>query len=187
MTVRFRSKTTGSSNVATFALAIALVAVAPGVAGAAQSAPSAQAAPQPPRAPQPPATAQAPGVPAGPAGVVPPVDYVIGTEDILSVKYIEDPNISVVVLTINSRKVFLTGEVVKPGPYALLAPTTVLQLISLAGGLKDFADGSNIRIIRTEKGRMISYRFDYKAIASGKKTGLAANIELKPGDTIVVP
>ena len=70
-----------------------------------------------------------------------------------SKKYIEDPNISVVVLTINSRKVFLTGEVVKPGPYTLLTPMTVLQLISLAGGLKDFADSGNIRVIRTEKGR----------------------------------
>ena len=104
-----------------------------------------------------------------------------------SKKYIEDPNLSVVVLEINSRRVFITGEVGKPGSYSLVAPTTVLQLIAMAGGLKDFADSDNILIISNEKGRPIRYRFSYKAIASKKKTSLDANIELKAGDTIIVP
>ena len=54
-----------------------------------------------------------------------------------SKKYMEDANITVVVREINSRKAFITGEVNKPGPYPLTSPTTVLQLISLAGGLRE--------------------------------------------------
>ena len=53
---------------------------------------------------------------------------------------------------INSRKVFITGMVGKPGAYPLSAPTTVLQLISMAGGLNEFADAKNIIIIRIENG-----------------------------------
>src|SRR5712691_6045514 len=60
-----------------------------------------------------------------------------------SKQYIEDPNVTIVVKQINSRKVFITGEIVKPGSYSLIAPTTVIQLIAMAGGLKDFADGEN--------------------------------------------
>jgi polysaccharide biosynthesis/export protein len=86
---------------------------------------------------------------------------------------------------INSRKVFITGEVNKPGPYPLSGPTTVLQLIAVAGGLRDYADEKNIVIVRTENGRQASYRFNYKDVASRKNLG--QNIALKPGDTVIVP
>jgi polysaccharide export outer membrane protein len=99
-------------------------------------------------------------------------------------KYVTDPTPTVVVLEINSRKVFITGEVAKPGPYPLVAPTTVLQLIATAGGLREYADSKNIRILRTEKGHPVSYRFNYNDVSQGKYLG--QNIELKPGDTIVV-
>jgi polysaccharide export outer membrane protein len=100
-------------------------------------------------------------------------------------RYIEDPNVTVVVKTINSRKVSITGEVAKPGTYPLTSPTTVLQLIAMAGGLGEYADSKNIVIIRNENGKQIGYPFNYKTIKSRK--GLAQNIELKPGDTVVVP
>jgi polysaccharide biosynthesis/export protein len=102
-----------------------------------------------------------------------------------SKKYMEDANITVVVREINSRRAFITGEVNKPGPYPLTAPTTVMQLISMAGGLRDYADAKKIMIMRSENGRQISLAFNYKDVASGKK--LEQNIELKPGDTVVVP
>ncbi len=102
-----------------------------------------------------------------------------------SKKYIEDPNITVIVKTINSRKVFITGQVAKQGPYPLTGPTTAVQLIALAGGLAEYANSKNIVILRTENGRQVSYKLNYKEVVSGKK--LAQNIELKPGDTIVVP
>jgi polysaccharide export outer membrane protein len=100
-------------------------------------------------------------------------------------RYTQDPTVTVVVKQINSRRVFITGQVTKPGPYPLTGPMTVLQLIATAGGLQDFADAKNIRIMRTENGQPASYRFDYKSVMQGKN--LQQNIELKPGDTLVVP
>jgi polysaccharide biosynthesis/export protein len=102
-----------------------------------------------------------------------------------SKKYMEDANITVVVREINSRKAFITGEVNKPGPYPLTSPTTVMQLISMAGGLREYADAKKIMIMRSENGRQISLPFNYKDVAGGKH--LEQNIELKPGDTVVVP
>ena len=99
--------------------------------------------------------------------------------------FIEEPNATVVVKQINSRKVFITGEVMKPGPYALTAPTTVLQLISMAGGLQEYANRERIIILRVENGRQTSYRFNYKEVSQQKKLG--QNIELKAGDTVLVP
>jgi polysaccharide export outer membrane protein len=100
-------------------------------------------------------------------------------------RYVEDPQPTIVVRMINSRKVFITGQVAKPGPYSLMAPTTVLQLISMAGGLTEYAHGKKISIMRTENGRQIAYHFNYNDIAAGKN--MRQNIELKPGDTVVVP
>jgi polysaccharide export outer membrane protein len=100
-------------------------------------------------------------------------------------RFIEDPSVTVVVRQINSRRVFITGEVKAPGAYPLLAPTTVMQLIALAGGLTEFADKSHISILRVEQGRTLSFRFNYNDVAKGRK--LAQNIALKKGDTVVVP
>lgn len=100
-----------------------------------------------------------------------------------SKRFFENPSVTVVVHQINSRKVFITGQVAKPGHYVITAPTTVLQLISMAGGLKDFADSKNIVILRHESGQTSSYSFNYREI----RRNLRQNIELKPGDTVVVP
>ena len=102
-----------------------------------------------------------------------------------SKKYVEDPNVTVVVKQINSRRVFITGEVRKPGPYPLTASATVLQMISIAGGLADYAKPDKISVVRVENGKPMSFRFNYKEVIEGKK--LNQNIELKPGDTIIVP
>lgn len=100
-----------------------------------------------------------------------------------SKRFFGNPAVTVVVQEINSRKVFVTGQVVKPGSYVIATPTTVLQVIAMAGGLKDFADSKNITIVRQEGGQRSSYGFNYKDI----RKNLKQNIELKPGDTVVVP
>jgi polysaccharide export outer membrane protein len=100
-------------------------------------------------------------------------------------KFIEEPTVTVVVKEINSRKVFITGQVGKPGAYALTGPTTVLQLLAMAGGVQEYADSKNITIMRTENGKPVSYRFNYKDAIHRKN--LKQNIELKPGDTVIVP
>jgi polysaccharide biosynthesis/export protein len=100
-------------------------------------------------------------------------------------KFLEDPSVTVVVKAINSRKVTITGQVQKPGAYPLISPTTVLQLISIAGGLHEFADSKKILIVRNENGKQVSYKFNYKDVSQGKN--LTQNIELKPGDSVIVP
>ena len=99
-------------------------------------------------------------------------------------KYIEDPNVTVVVRSINSRNVFITGNVARPGPYPVSGQMTVLHLISVAGGLTEFADAKKIMIMRNEQGNLQSRRFNYNEVSEGKK--LEQNIVLQPGDTVVV-
>jgi polysaccharide export outer membrane protein len=100
-------------------------------------------------------------------------------------RYIADPTVSIVVREINSRQVFITGEVNKPGSYPLMVPTTVMQLISIAGGLREYAKGKEIVILRNEVGKQTAIQFNYKDVINRKK--LTQNILLQPGDTVIVP
>ena len=99
--------------------------------------------------------------------------------------YLEDPTPTVVVKEIKSRRVFITGQVEKPGPYSLNDRLTVLQLIAVAGGLKEFADGKSITVMRSVNGRVIALPFNYRDVIRRKH--LDQNVELRPGDTVVVP
>lgn len=100
-------------------------------------------------------------------------------------RLVEDANVTVIVKQINSRRVYITGQVGKPGPYPLSGPTTVLQLIATAGGLLEYADAEEIVVMRNENGIPTNYKFNYKEVIRQKN--LKQNIELKPGDTVVVP
>jgi polysaccharide biosynthesis/export protein len=100
-------------------------------------------------------------------------------------KYVEDSSVSVVVKQINSRKVFVTGMVGKPGAYPLTSTMSVLQLISMAGGLNEFAKAKEIVVMRTENGAPKAIKFNYEEVRKGRK--LQQNIELRPGDTVLVP
>ena len=100
-------------------------------------------------------------------------------------RFIADPSVTVIVKEIHSRRAFITGNVEKPGMYQMNAPMTVLQLIATAGGLREFVGGRDIVIVRHEKGREERFAFDYQAVVKGRK--LAQNIELRPGDTVIVP
>ena len=104
----------------------------------------------------------------------------------LAAVYLTEPNVTVVARQINSRKVFITGEVSAPGVQPLSGPLTVMQLIALAGGLTEWADEDKIQIMRVgDDGRTTAIRFNYEWIRKGKR--LDQNILLKPGDTVVVP
>jgi polysaccharide export outer membrane protein len=100
-------------------------------------------------------------------------------------RYIAEPNAAVVVKTINSRKVYITGNVLKPGTYPLNGDMTVLQLIAVAGGLQEYADSKKIVVMRKEDGKDRHFPFNYKDVI--KQKNLQQNISLKPGDTVVVP
>jgi polysaccharide export outer membrane protein len=98
-------------------------------------------------------------------------------------RYVTDPKVTVVVQQINSRHVYITGLVANPGAYPLTQSMTVLQLVATAGGLQDYAKSDEIRIVGLDEGRRVSVRFNYGKAAKGE----AEDVELQPGDTVVVP
>lgn len=100
-------------------------------------------------------------------------------------RFIENPSASVIVRNVKSRKVFVTGAVSKPGSYVLAGPTTVLQLIALAGGLTEWAKSDRIVVIRGNGHRQLALAFNYQDV--GRRKNLAQNILLEPGDTVMVP
>jgi polysaccharide biosynthesis/export protein len=99
-------------------------------------------------------------------------------------KYVSDPRVTVVVTGMNSRRVFVTGEVNHTGPIALLPHMTVLQALAQAG-FTQFANLKSIYILRMENGKQTRIPFNYKEVVKGSHP--EENIPLKPGDTLVVP
>ena len=97
--------------------------------------------------------------------------------------YVNEPQVTVIVKAIKSRKVFLVGQVAKPGTYVLIGKKTALQVILEAGGPGPFAKTGSIVIVRTIDGQQTRLKFNYKKAASGK----GEDIDLIPGDMIVVP
>ena len=83
-------------------------------------------------------------------------------------------------------KIFVTGEVLRPGPYAVRQATNLVQAIALAGGLGPYAARSRIQVRRSNGGSDETiFHFDYKAYESG--SNLQGNIPLQAGDVIIVP
>ena len=187
---------------------------------------------------QAPGAAQKPAQPAQPASggntaptVTVPRDYVIGVQDVLSVvfwrekdmsadvvvrpdgkislpmlndvsaagltpealaevvakagaKFVRDAGATVIVKEIRSRKVYIIGEVARPGTFQLGSEMTVLQAIGEAGGFIEGANKSDVVIVRSEGGKEIRFKFNYNDVVKGKNS--AQNIRLLPGDTIIV-
>lgn len=100
-------------------------------------------------------------------------------------KYLSDPRVTVVVTAINSRRVFILGQVQRPGAFPLLPDMTVLQALSSAGGFSQYANTSKVYVLRNENGKQTKLAFNYKDVIRGEKS--EQNITLKPGDTVVVP
>ncbi len=99
-------------------------------------------------------------------------------------KYIADPRVTVVVTAMNSRRIFVTGEVMHTGPMVLLPHMTMLQALAQAG-FTQFANPKEIYLLRTENGKQQKLPFNYKEVVKGNHP--EQNMELKPGDTVVVP
>lgn len=98
--------------------------------------------------------------------------------------FINEPHVTVTVREINSLKIYVIGEVLRPGEYKLSSSADVLQALSLAGGFTIYANKSKIKIIRKEGDKKIKINFNYNEVVKGKN--LAQNIPLKPGDIIIV-
>lgn len=101
-------------------------------------------------------------------------------------KWITDPQVTVIVQTINSKKIHILGEVGRAGTFALLPDMTILQALAGAGGFTQYAKKSKIYLLRMgEDGKQSKISFNYDEVIKGKKP--EQNILLKSGDTIVVP
>lgn len=99
-------------------------------------------------------------------------------------KYVQDPNVSVVISQVHSKIVYLLGEIGKRGPIEMTPGMTLLEAIASAGGLTDYANAKKIYILRDEAGKHQKIPVRYKEALKGASE---LNLVLKPGDTIVVP
>ncbi len=100
-------------------------------------------------------------------------------------QFITAPSVSVMVTEINSRKVFILGEVTQSGSYDILQPTNLMQALAMAGGLSEFAKKEQVVVLREVKGVTKRWKVNLNAITSGRKP--QDNLLLEPGDTVIVP
>jgi polysaccharide export outer membrane protein len=100
-------------------------------------------------------------------------------------KFLTAPRVTVIVTQINSQRVYVMGEVQRPGTYPILPGMTVLQAISSAGGLTQYANMKKILVLRTDHQAQNKIAFNYKDVVDGRHP--EQNIPVKPGDTVVVP
>ena len=101
-------------------------------------------------------------------------------------EYVSNPDVTVVVVSVQSKRVHVMGEVSHPGALALTQDMRVLDAIAASGGFTPFADKGDIKVIRrSEGGGTVEYRFNYGSYLRGNHP--ESNVLLMPGDTIVVP
>ena len=96
-------------------------------------------------------------------------------------KFVTSPEVMVSVAEVNSKKYFISGEIMRPGSYPLVVPTTVLEALAIAGGFRDYADKKGIVVLRGSK----RLKFNYKDVIHGKNS--QQNVQLESGDHIIVP
>ena len=100
-------------------------------------------------------------------------------------KFIPGADVTVVVSGVHSKRIYVVGAVKKEGPIAYTYRMTVMQALSEAGGLTDYAKRKKIYVLRTENGKEARLPFDYDAALRGERMQL--NVPLLPNDTLVVP
>ena len=99
--------------------------------------------------------------------------------------YLPDPQVTVTVSNIEGNRAYIIGKVLRPGPFLLTGPMTIMQALSLAGGLDRFADLDDIKVLRGVGSAQNVIPVNYHKLIKGKS--LESNILLNTGDTILVP
>jgi polysaccharide export outer membrane protein len=100
-------------------------------------------------------------------------------------RYVNEPRVTVSVAEVGSKTVYVTGEVQHPGAYSLVGPVDVLQIIAKAGGVTPYAHRRSVFVLRQINGKKQKLPVNYSEIFKGKSP--EKNIDLEPGDTVVVP
>jgi polysaccharide export outer membrane protein len=103
------------------------------------------------------------------------------TLKLLLAQFLNNPDVSVFVTEVRSKKFYIDGEMNRPGWYALVTPTSVLEALSRGGGFREFANTKKIRVLRGGEIR----HFNYKEVTNAKH--LEQNIAVENGDHIIVP
>lgn len=98
-------------------------------------------------------------------------------------EFVSAPTVSVVVQRVDKR-VFIVGEVARPGAFPLSQQLRLMDLITMAGGFREFADRGDVQVIRATSDGEVTYPFDYDAYVKGDAPG--TNLVLEPGDVVVV-
>ena len=99
-------------------------------------------------------------------------------------KYVNNPQVTVMVTDVRSKRVFVLGEVLRPGSFTLSPGMTALQAITAAGGLSQYANSRKIFVLRKEGNTPVRLHFNYQGVISGRD--LNADLPLRAGDTIIV-
>jgi len=99
--------------------------------------------------------------------------------------YVNEPRVTVAVIEVASKMVYVTGEIARPGAYPLVGPVDILQLIAKAGGVTPYAHRKSMFVLRQVEGSKQKLSVNYNQIIRGKSP--EQNINLQPGDTVVVP
>lgn len=99
--------------------------------------------------------------------------------------YLNDPQVTVVVTSVEGNKAYVIGKVLKTGAIPLTGPTTVLQALSMAGGFDKFAELTKIKVLRNVNNKQTVTPVNYERLMQGQN--LESNLLLQPGDTILVP
>ncbi len=100
-------------------------------------------------------------------------------------RYIPDLVLTTTVTDVTGNRIFVIGQVKRPGSFEMNPVLDVLQALALAGGTTPFASLKNIRVLRRENGVQTALKFDYTDVSEGRS--LEQNILLQSGDVIVVP
>lgn len=99
-------------------------------------------------------------------------------------EYMNNPTVTVIVVEAVASHVTVMGEVSKPGAIQIFGPTTVLQVIAMAGGFKEFANTKDVKVLRQNgNGTIQTLRFNYKEVVNGD----AKPFYMRAGDTVIVP
>jgi polysaccharide export outer membrane protein len=100
-------------------------------------------------------------------------------------KFISDPVVTVSIQEIKGNKVYVIGQVNKPGEFIMNPSVDVMQVLSMAGGTTPFASLGDIVILRRTPAGKQSLPFRYNDVVKGRK--MDQNIDLQAGDVVVVP
>lgn len=114
-------------------------------------------------------------------GMTPP-ELAVELERAYGLRFVRNPSITVRVTTPQSQRLVVSGAVREPGVFPVQGRVTLTQAVAQAKGVGEYADQSNVIVLRAINGQRAAARFDLREIEAGRM----ADPEMAPGDTVIV-